>query len=116
MATIDNVELQLKFDRIVDIVHRYKRITSVDVDATKEQFELFLETDLNMNPTEFKSFDSESTRLDDSLGQFLRDKKCSALWQICQFIFTMSHGQSSVKRGFNINKDMLIKGEGGAGS
>ena len=29
------------------------------------------------------------------------------MWQVCIFIFTLTHGQSCVERGFNINKDTL---------
>ena len=29
------------------------------------------------------------------------------MWKICVFIFTLSHGQSQVKRGFNINQNTL---------
>ena len=33
----------------------------------------------------------------------------SHLWTVCKFVFVLSHGQSQTKRGFNINKTMLVE-------
>ena len=37
----------------------------------------------------------------------LNENKYEKFWDVCKYIFTLSHGQSSVERGFNINKDAL---------
>ena len=31
------------------------------------------------------------------------------MWQVCIFIFTLSHGQAPVERGFNVNKDTEVE-------
>ena len=49
-------------------------------------------------------------RLDEFLGAYMVGN-CTydALWKLCIFVFVLSHRQSNVERGFNVNKDMLIE-------
>ena len=48
------------------------------------------------------------TRLDEFMKTYtLNENKYEKFWDVCKYIFTLSHGQSSVERGFNINKDDL---------
>ena len=37
----------------------------------------------------------------------LNENEYEKFGDVCKYIFTLSHGQSSVERGFNINKDSL---------
>ena len=51
----------------------------------------------------------KENRLDEFLRTYIIGKKCyDDLWKVCQFIFTLSHGQSVVECGFNGNKDALL--------
>ena len=48
------------------------------------------------------------TRLDEFMKTYtLNENKYEQFWDVCKYIFTLSHEQSSVERGFNINKDAL---------
>ena len=60
------------------------------------------------NHNDFKNFGFLKTRLDEFMKAYtLNENKYEKFWAVCEYIFTLSHGQSSVERGFNINKDAL---------
>ena len=42
------------------------------------------------------------------LGVYVNEKIYPDFWYVCKFVFTLSHGQSAVECGFNINKHTLI--------
>ena len=49
-------------------------------------------------------------RLDKFYGEFLhKNQQYKSLWKVFIFIFTLSHGQSQVERGFSINQEILIE-------
>ena len=48
------------------------------------------------------------TRLWHQQGDIGRQFERKYFWHVCIFIFTLCHGQSSVERGFNINKETLV--------
>ena len=72
-------------------------MTSIEADFAKEQFDTFLAREVIQHKNEFKNFDYSKQRLDVFLGHY----------KVCIFLFTLSHGQSDIERGFNVNKDML---------
>ena len=44
------------------------------------------------------------------LAEFLaRNEEFKWFWFVCKIIFTLSHGQSQVERGFNVNKEILVE-------
>lgn len=108
LATLSPETLQRMFDGIVGLMYNNRRITSVNADKAKEQFDKFMSTEVKTNKTEFKSFDFKKTRLDEFFKLYTNGGKTyPEMWSVCVFVFTLSHGQSSVERGFNINKDSL---------
>jgi hypothetical protein len=50
------------------------------------------------------------TRLDNFFTELLIHQKprYQALWKVFLMIFTLSHGQAAVERGFSVNKDVEI--------
>ena len=108
LVTLNQEASQRMFDGIVGIMYSNKRITSVNADKAKEQFDKFLSTEVKINKTEFQSFDFKKTRLDEFFKLYTNGGKTyPEMWTVCVFVFTLSHGQSSVESGFNINKDSL---------
>ena len=57
-----------------------------------------------MNKTEFLISDFKANCVDDFL-RFCVTPKYSDFSHVCKFIFTLSHGQSAVECGFNINNN-----------
>ena len=62
LVTVDPEALQRMFDRVVSTIFKNKRISSVDGDKGKEQFDKFLANDVAVNRSDFKNFDFESTQ------------------------------------------------------
>ena len=80
----------------------------VDGDKGKEQLDEFPANDVAVNLSDFKNFDFRVTRLDELLKIYtMNSENYPEMWKVFIFIFTLSHGQCSVERGFNVNKDSV---------
>ena len=99
-----------KFGQMVNLLHKHKRISGKHADAAKDQFELFIDTEVKLNINKFRKFDHTSQRLDKFLGTYMiAEPKYKDLWQLCIFVFVLSHGQAQTERGFNVNKDTEVE-------
>ena len=48
--------------------------------------------------------------MDEFLGTYkVGEARYKDLWQVCKFVFILSHGQAPVEGGFNINKDTEVE-------
>ena len=62
----------------------------------------------NSNTENFLKFNYLTDRLDDFFCPSLADeKKYENLWYVCKIVMILSHGQSSIERGFSLNKEIL---------
>ena len=110
MASYDAETLQSMFDSVVGIMHSKKRTSATQGDRAKEQFEQFLLKVVALNKNEFLNCNRKVTRLDDFLAFFV----CSSslyndFCHVCRFVFSLCHGQSSVERRFNVNKQTVME-------
>ena len=110
MVSLDADTLQIMSDVIVGIMHCKKRISGKQGDRVKEQYEQFLQKMVAVNKNQFLDFNMKVTRLDDFLAFYV----CSSSlykdsWYVCNFIFSLCHGQSSVERGFNVNQQTMVE-------
>ena len=96
------------FEQLVDKNFKLEYISSVEADAAKLEFPSFI-IHVRNSCEKFSKFNKFNDSLDLFLGEFVLPKKdeFKKFWKICIFIFTQSHGQSQVERGFNINKNTL---------
>ena len=100
----------LKFENIVDKLFSHKRMSSSDVDTSKQQYDSFLNGTVPKNWRKFESFDWNNSHTDTFLAVFLaRNEDFKWFWFVYKIIFTLSHGQSQFERGFNVNKEILLK-------
>ena len=100
----------LKFENIVDKLFSHKRMSSSEVDRARQQYESFLNGTVSKNREKFEGFNSNNSRIDTFLAEFLaRNKEFKWFWFVCKIIFTLSHGQSQTERGFNVNKEILVE-------
>ena len=84
-------------------------LTSLKADESKQQYECFLDTEAKKDLELFSNYDIKKERLDTFLGKYLhQNSKYDSLWLVCIFVFTFSHGQSQIERGFNISDDILV--------
>ena len=108
LLIVDPEALQKIFDWVVSIMFKNKRISLVDGDKGKEQFDKLHTNDIAVNCSDFKNFDFKITRLDEFMKIYtMNGEKYPEMWKVSIFIFTHRHGQSSPERGFNVNKDSL---------
>ena len=103
----------LQFSALVDKLFATKWISERVAENAKLQMQEFLSSTCKENKSKFKTFDVHTQRLDDFLGVYLhKNEKYSSLWKICQIVFVLSHGQSSVECGFSVNKKLLVENLG----
>lgn len=99
-----------KFGRLVVMLFNKNDLTAEEADQAKDQFESFIGSEVQEFGEEFLKFDIVNNRLDTFYGKWLhRNKNYSALWKVMIFVFTLSHGQAQIERGFNINSDLLVE-------
>ena len=99
-----------KFNKVVATMYDTKQLTADEADKAKDQFESFLNTEARQFQEDFLGFNMVEDRLDKFLGKWLhRNADYAALWKVMIFVFTLSHGQAQVERGFNINSDILVE-------
>ena len=100
------------FEQLFDKIFKFKYISSVEADAAKLEFPSFIIHE-QKSCEKFGKFHKFNDSLDLFLGEFVLPKKdeFKNFWKICIFIFTLSHGQGQVERGFNTNKSTLQKNE-----
>ena len=85
-------------------------LSAKEDDDAKYQFDDFIDNIAQKNFELFPGFDWEKDRLDDFYGQWLnKNKTYSSLWNVLIFSFVLSHGQSEIARGFNINNNLLVE-------
>ena len=100
------------FGKLAYKIFEMKHITSAVCDKAKVEYALFLNNVVSTESESFLSFDIHKDRLDDFLGQFLKgNDKYKNLTLVCSFVFVLSHGQSQIERGFNINKNALVENQ-----
>ncbi|MGH0120660.1 UNVERIFIED_CONTAM: hypothetical protein FKN15_068235 [Acipenser sinensis] len=52
----------------------------------------------------------DSCRVDEFLGRFVSGRaEYENLWDLLKCLFTLSHGQAAVERGYSVNKDILVE-------
>ena len=107
MALLESGSEQSLFEKIVDIMYSKKRITAKQGDSAKEMFDDFLQRVVKFSKTEFANFNKKIMHIGEFLGFCMNQKVYPDFWCVYKFVFTLSHGQSAVERGFNINKHTL---------
>ena len=68
----------------------------------------FLNDTVSLEYEKFQLFDKFKDRVDVFLGNYLSAEKYCHVFPVFQLICTLSHGQSFIERGFNINKEHLV--------
>ena len=106
----NETESTLLFGRLVDIMYEHKRVTSKEADDVKRQYASFLEIVVSGNADKFESFNFKKDRLDSFLYAFMGGKQeFQLLWKVTLFVMIISHGQATIERGFNVNKDVVVQ-------
>ena len=98
------------FSRLVDNLYGGRWISSTDADLTKKEYDSMLKRAHSDLKDPFLTFDQKAERVDSFFAPIMSEsasfKNC---WKIFKLVFTLSHGQASIERGFSINKEMLVE-------
>jgi len=106
-VTSNNDISKMKLNKMLEKLVAVNQITAKQGDEAKEQFCIFVEDVVAKHREEFSSFEMFTQRLDVFLMRYLSEKKFESLSMVCILIFCLSHGQSSIERGFSINKEFI---------
>ena len=106
----DQQSASVMFGGLVEVMYEHERLTSSEGDDAKTEYANFLRTVVASNKMSFTDFDFNLQRLDEFMIVYLAGNvKFKLLFKVFQFVCVLSHGQGSIERGFNINKDILIE-------
>ena len=98
------------FDRLVDKLYNLNRISSKHADEAKKEYCQLVSSGQNEHKDAFLSFDEKKSGLDsffvDLIHGNARYRKC---WTVFKIVFTLSHGQAAVEKGFSVNEELLFE-------
>ena len=78
-------------------------------ELVKEQYQKFFNV-VDQNQHSFSSFDPANDRVDCLLSKTMGSSKLyENLWEFSKMVLILYHGQSSVERGFSVNKQFLVE-------
>ena len=87
-----------------------QHLTANETDGAKFRYDDFHKSVVRQNLPPFEEFNFFNLQHDQFLSPYLRrNNKYQDILKVRIFIFTMSHGQSTVERGFNISKYQLVQ-------
>ena len=85
----------------------YKYLNAADCDCILKEYKSLISEIRLEHKERFSEFNLKSDRLDSLFYDLIGvNPKYKTLWNIVKMIFTLSHGQSSIERGFSINKNV----------
>ncbi|KAG2459420.1 MYLK protein, partial [Polypterus senegalus] len=97
------------FEKLLQLLLNAKWNTAEDCDKILSEYKMFLTEMVQHHKEEFQGYRSSSCWLDTFMGRFAGDKaEYAILWKSMKDLFTLSHGQAAVERGYCVNKDMLV--------
>ena len=92
------------FSILLQKLDKYDRLSPKSAELAKEQYQKLFEI-VDSNRKAFQDFDLKSDRLDRFFSDFIgANKTYQDVWNVFKLVFVLSHGQSSIERGFSINK------------
>ena len=94
---------KLLLDKLLDL----RQLTSSHCHKAQSQLSEFLDTTVKVHETDFTSFDKKLSRLDTFYFSDIEVSKFPELAYVMKLIFTLSHGQAAVERGFIVNRYLL---------
>ena len=97
-------------DRLVDKLYNLKQITAKDADEAKKEYFEFITAIQSEHKGAFLTFDENKVGLDSFFFYFMHGStKFRKCWDVFKLVFTLSHGQAAVERGFSVNKELLVE-------
>ena len=99
--------LHSKLTALLCRLNNLKVLPEADSDTILSQYNNLLQNEFVFKNEMFKNFDRKKTRLDEFFFTSIGVEEYKELSFLLKVVFTLSHGQVSVERGFSINKSIL---------
>ncbi|XP_060753828.1 uncharacterized protein LOC132864430 isoform X1 [Neoarius graeffei] len=97
------------FEKLLQLLLNANWHTAEDCDQILSEYKMFLTEIVQHHKEEFQGYRSSSCWLDTFMGRLAGGKaEYAILWKSMKDLFTLSHGQAVVERGYSVNKDMLV--------
>ena len=97
----------MKFLRPLQILLNGKWRSADACDEVLTQLKAFVIESKQNHLAEFLDFEMNEDKLDKFCWKYMQDAKYAKLYEVFRIIFTLSHGQAAIGRGFLINKEYL---------
>ena len=98
------------FCKLVDKFYDGNWISSKSADKAKKEYDSLLKSAHSELKDIFLTFDKKEDRIDSFYGGIMSgNESYRNCWEIFKIVFTLSHGQASVERGFSINKELVVE-------
>ena len=98
------------FSTLVEKLYGGRWISSKVADLAKKEYDTLMKAAHGEHKDSFLTFKWKEDRVDSFFAELMHGnisyKNC---WEIFKLIFTFSHGQASVERGFSVNKELLVE-------
>ena len=101
---------QKLFNHILQKLVNTQHISSEFVDESKVQYAAFLQNIVKADKTNFQNYSTDDNKLDEFFIGYVEDHaRYNKFAEIMKIVFTLSHGQASVERGFSVSKNLLVE-------
>ena len=101
---------ELRTKNLIQKLYDLKLLFSQEADKAKQEYQAFLTSVAVTDQDKFLLYDMDKNRLGSFLSGCMKGvAKFANLWKVCKVIFTVSHGQADIERGFSVNKELLIE-------
>lgn len=100
----------LRANKLIQKLYYASILSSVEADKAKQEYQAFLNSIVVTRKQKFLSFDKDVNHLDSFLVSYMTDDaKYVNLWKVSITILVLSHSQTDLERGFNVNSELLKK-------
>ena len=109
-AMVEEKEMsKMKFQVLAKRLIKLRWFTVREADDADLQFDEFVDSECSKQKN-LPGFDKTADAVDLFLGDFLhKNQKFISFWRVCGIIIVISYGQSAIKRGFSVNKRLLVQ-------
>ena len=102
--------LSIKFKKILTLLlNCNNKVEENDCDSLLQQYGMFLDNIPVFGTHRLADFNSSADRLDTLFTECMAGESYKDLFIVVKILLILLHGQSSVVRGFSINKEMEIE-------
>ena len=98
-----------KFKKVLTLLLNSGRVKDNDCDTLLQQYGMFVDNIPVFGNHRFADFNSSVDTMDRLFNECMAGESYKGLFEVVKLLLVLSHGQSTVERGFSINKEMEVE-------